>query len=155
MSEQYSVSVIVPFYNAETHIKTCLDALLKQDFIKPFEIIMVDDASTDNSRNIVKMYEFPGLQLYSLPSNSGPAAARNLGLRKAKGEYIYFLDVDDTIAANTLTTLYSIANKTGCDLVICDTKIFENSQAKFTHKYNYVGWRTLRSSHLDLQFLKL
>lgn len=146
MSEQYSVSVIVPFYNAESHIKTCLDALLKQDFIKPFEIIMVDDASTDNSRNIVKMHKFPGLQLYSLPSNSGPAAARNLGLKKAKGEYVYFLDVDDTIAANTLTTLCSIANETGCDLVICDTKIFENSQNQRANIFAYPADRALGNS---------
>ena len=137
MLEQYSVSVIVPFYNAESHIKTCLDVLLKQDFIKPFEIIMVDDASTDNSRNIVKMHDFPGLQLYSLPSNSGPAAARNLGLKKAKGEYVYFLDVDDTIAANTLTTLYSIANETACDLVICDKKKFEDSQNQRANIFAY------------------
>ena len=105
MSEQFCVSVIVPFYNAQSYIKTCLDILLKQDFIKPFEIIMVDDASTDNSQNIVKKCKFPNLQLYSLPSNSGPAAARNLGLKKAKGKYIYFFDVDDTIATNTLSTL--------------------------------------------------
>jgi len=58
MLKQFCVSVIVPFYNAESHIKTCLDALLKQDFTKPFEIIMVDDGSTDISRNIVKMYDF-------------------------------------------------------------------------------------------------
>ena len=137
MLEKYSVSVIVPFYNAEFHIKTCLDVLLKQDFIKPFEIIMVDDASTDSSRNIVKMHDFPGLRLYSLPSNSGPAAARNLGLKKAKGEYVFFLDVDDTIAANTLTTLHSIANETDCDLVFCDLKWIENSQNQRTNIFNY------------------
>jgi glycosyltransferase involved in cell wall biosynthesis len=78
MSEQFCVSIIVPFYNAESHIKTCLDVLLNQDFTKPFEIIMVDDASTDNSQNIIKMHNFPGLRLYSLPLNSGPAAARNV-----------------------------------------------------------------------------
>ena len=146
MLEQYPVSVIVPFYNAESHIKTCLDALLKQDFIKPFEIIMVDDASTDNSRNIVKMHDFPGLQLYSLPSNSGPAAARNLGLKKAKGEYVYFLDADDTIAANTLTTLYSIANESACDLVICDKKRIENSQNQRANIFLYPADRALGNS---------
>ena len=146
MLEQYSVSVIVPFYNAESHIKTCLDTLLKQDFIKPFEIIMVDDASTDNSRSIVKMHDFPGLQLYSLPSNSGPAAARNLGLKKAKGEYVYFLDADDTIAANTLTTLYSIANESACDLVICDKRRIENSQNQRANIFVYPADRALGNS---------
>ena len=137
MSEQHCISVIVPFYNAESYIKTCLDVLLKQDFTKPFEIIMVDDASTDNSRNIVKMHDFPDLRLYSLLSNSGPAAARNLGLKKAKGEYVFFLDVDDTIAANTLSTLYSIAKENACDLVMCDKKWIENSQNQRTNIFIY------------------
>jgi glycosyltransferase involved in cell wall biosynthesis len=148
MSEQFSVSVIVPFYNAESHIKTCLDVLLNQDFTKPFEIIMVDDASTDNSRNIVKMYDFPGLRLYSLPSNSGPAAARNVGINKAKGEYIFFLDVDDTIAANILSTLYSIAKETACDLVMCDKKWIENSQNQRTNIFIYPADQTFGISDL-------
>ena len=146
MSKQFCVSVIVPFYNAESHIKKCLDVLLNQDFIKPFEIIMVDDASTDNSRDIVKMHDLPGLRLYSLPSNSGPAAARNLGLKKAKGEYIFFLDVDDTIAANTLTTLHSIANETDCDLVFCDTEWIENSQNQRANIFVYPADRALGNS---------
>ena len=137
MSELLSVSVIVPFYNAETYIKKCLDVLLGQDFTKPFEIIMVDDASTDNSRNIVKMHDFPSLRLYSLSSNSGPAAARNLGLKKAKGEYIFFLDVDDTIAANTLTTLYNVANENACDLVFCDKKWIQDSRNQRTNIFIY------------------
>ena len=53
MTEHFCVSVIVPFYNAEPYLKRCIDELLKQDFNKPFDIIMVDDASTDNSQNIV------------------------------------------------------------------------------------------------------
>ena len=148
MSEQFSVSVIVPFYNAEAHIKTCLDVLLNQDFTKPFEIIMVDDASTDNSRNIVKTHNFPRLQLYSLPSNSGPAAARNLGLKKAKGEYVFFLDVDDTIAANTLSTLHSIAKDTACDLVTCDKKWIENSQNQRANIFIYPEDRAFGNSEL-------
>jgi len=137
MSEQFCVSVIVPFYNAQSYIKTCFDILLNQDFIKPFEIIMVDDASTDDSQNIVKKCKFPNLQLYSLPSNSGPAAARNLGLKKAKGKYIFFLDVDDTIATNTLTTLYNFGNETSCDLIISDKKIIENSQNQRANIFAY------------------
>ena len=137
MSEQFRVSVIVPFYNAEPYIKTCLDVLLKQDFVEPFEIIMVDDSSSDNSRDIIEKYNIPNLQLYSLTKNSGPAAARNLGLKKAKGEYIFFLDVDDTIAANTLTTLYSIGNKTACDLVFCDKEFINNSQNQRANIFAY------------------
>jgi len=146
MSEQFCVSVIIPFYNAQSHIKTCLDILLEQDFIKPFEIIMVDDASTDNSQNIVKKCKFPNLQLYSLPSNSGPAAARNLGLKKARGEYIFFLDVDDAIATNTLTTLYNFGNETACDLVLGVEKIIENSQNQIAIIFAYPTDQDFRNS---------
>ena len=146
MSELFSISVIVPVYNAESHLKRCIDVLLKQDFNKSFEIIMVDDASTDSSPNIIKKQNSSLIKLYSLPSNSGPAAARNLGLKKAKGEYVYFLDVDDTIAANTLTTLYSIANETACDLVICDKKIFENSQNQRDNIFAYPADRAFGNS---------
>ena len=148
MSEKFCVSVIVPFYNDESNIKTCLDVLANQDFIKPFEIIMVDDASTDNSRNIVKMHNFPSLRLYSLPSNSGPSAARNVGINKAKGEYVFFLDTDDTIAANTLTTLYSIAYQTTCDFVFSDFKRIENSQNQRTNTFNYPEDQTFENYNL-------
>jgi len=148
MLEQFCVSVIVPFYNAESHIETCLDVLLNQDFIKPFEIIMVDDASTDNGRNIVKTHDFPALRLYSLATNSGPAAARNVGLKRAKGEYIFFLDVDDTIEATTLTILYGAANETACDLVICDKKRIENLQNQRANIFLYPSDKALGSSDL-------
>jgi len=137
MSEQFCVSVIVPFYNAEPYIKTCLDVLLKQDFIRPFEIIMVDDSSSDNTQNIIKKYNISNLKLYSLEKNSGPAAARNLGLKKAKGKYIFFLDVDDTVSPNILTTLYNIADETICDLVFCDKKWIENSQNQKSNIFIY------------------
>ena len=59
MSDHFCVSVIVPFYNAEPYLKRCIDGLLKQDFNKPFEVIMVDDASTDNSQKIIKVQNSP------------------------------------------------------------------------------------------------
>ncbi|MDP6426230.1 MAG: glycosyltransferase [Dehalococcoidia bacterium] len=148
MLGQFCVSVIVPFYNAESYLKTCLDVLSKQDLKKPFEIIMVDDASTDNGRNVIKIRDFPGLKLYSLPSNFGPAAARNLGLKKAKGDFVFFLDVDDSIAENTLSTLYDIANETACDLVMCDRKFIENSQNQRENVFAYPTDRVLVNSDL-------
>ncbi|SVC83099.1 uncharacterized protein METZ01_LOCUS335953, partial [marine metagenome] len=128
MSDHFCVSVIVPFYNAEPYLKRCIDILLKQDFNKPFEIIMVDDASTDNSQNIVKMEDSPLIKLHSLPSNTGPSAARNTGLKIAKGEYVFFLDADDTISTSTLKTLYSHAKENDFDLVYSDKEWIENSQ---------------------------
>jgi len=149
MSKKILVSFVVPFYNAESYIKACLDVLLNQDFPKPFEIIMVDDASTDNCGDIVKMNDNPVIRLYSLATNSGPGAARNVGLQKAKGEYVFFLDVDDTIAANTLTTMYGVANETNCDLVFCDFKRIENSVNQRDNIFNYPSDQSFGNSDIS------
>ena len=148
MSKQFCVSVIVPFYNAESHIKKCLDVLLNQDFIKPFEIIMVDDASTDNSQNIIKMQNSPLLKLCSLPSNAGPSAARNIGLKTAKGEYVFFLDADDTISTSTLKILYNHAKENDFDLVFSDKKRIENSQNQRENIFVYSADKTFSNSDI-------
>jgi len=148
MSKQFCVSVIVPFYNAESHIKKCLDVLLNQDFIKPFEIIMVDDASTDNSQNIIKMQNSPLLKLCSLPSNAGPSAARNLGLKTAKGEYVFFLDADDTISTSTLKILYNHAKENDFDLVFSDKKRIENSKNQRENIFVYPADKTFSNSDI-------
>jgi len=148
MSKQFCVSVIVPFYNAESHIKKCLDVLLNQDFIEPFEIIMVDDASTDNSQNIIKMQNSPLLKLCSLPSNAGPSAARNVGLKNAKGEYVFFLDVDDVISTSTLKILYNHAKENDFDLVFSDKKRIENSQNRRENIFVYPADKTFSNSDI-------
>ena len=145
MSELFNVSVIVPIYNAESYLKRCIDVLLKQDFNKPFEIIMVDDASTDNSQNIIKMQNSPLLKLCSLPSNAGPSAARNIGLKAAKGEYVFFLDVDDTIYTSTLKILYNHAKENNFDLVFSDKKRIENSQNQRENIFVYPADKTFNN----------
>ena len=148
MTENYSVTVIIPFFNAQHFIKDSLDKLAKQDFEKPFEIIMVDDASTDSGEETIKNYKLKGLQLYSLPVNSGPAAARNLGLKNAKGEYIFFLDVDDSIEANTLSVLYNEATKGNFDFVFCDSKWIEHSKNQRSNIYSYESDRIIENTEL-------
>lgn len=142
------ISIIIPFYNAQAYIKNCIKVLLNQDLKYSFEIIMIDDASTDKSKKIVKTLDCHNLHLYSLPSNSGPAAARNLGLKKAKGEYIFFLDVDDTISTNTLSTLYAVAKESNCDFVMCDKKWIENSKNQRKNIFFYPSNCTLGPSEI-------
>ena len=139
MSEQLCVSVIVPFYNAQFHIQKCIDVLLNQDFTKSFEIILIDDASTDNSKNILNQNNNKKISLYSLTENSGPGAARNLGLKMAKGKYIFFHDVDDTVDPNILTVLYNKAISKDYDLVFCDRRYVENSQNQRNNVFAYPG----------------
>ena len=98
MKNNIIISIIIPIYNGEAHIDRCLDSVMKQNFSKPWELIIVDDASTDNTKEIIKKYNISNLKLYSLSNNSGPSIARNLGISKALGEYIYMLDVDDLVS---------------------------------------------------------
>ena len=134
------ISAIVPFYNSEFHIENAINSLIKQDFKLPIEIILINDGSTDSSVNIINSFNIPNIKLFSNSSNYGPAAARNLGLRKAKGDFIFFLDSDDTIDSRTLSTLYKSALETNADLVFCDCKWIENNlnqrQNIFSFPYN-------------------
>jgi glycosyltransferase involved in cell wall biosynthesis len=139
VQEQINISVIIPIYNGEAFIKKCLDALLVQKNIKNYEIIVIDDASTDNSLNIVNSYKLNNLKIFSLPSNSGPSAARNLGLKKSLGEYIYFFDVDDSIDSSALEILYKTAKETNCDYVFSDFKKFEGQDNQRHGVYNYLN----------------
>ena len=76
-----TISVIVPFYNSEKHLSKCILSIIEQDNKSKFEIIMVDDGSTDHSLDIIKNFD-NNIKVFSLPENCGPAAARNLGLKK-------------------------------------------------------------------------
>ena len=106
MTDQYAISVIVPCYNSESFIKKCIASLINQNFTKSFEIIIVDDASSDNTVEIIKSFNLNNINLHLLKNNSGPAAARNIGLKKASGEYVFFLDADDSITNNILSNFY-------------------------------------------------
>jgi len=145
MKDQLCISIIIPFYNGSSHIKTCLNSLIKQDFNKPFEIIMINDSSTDDGVNLIKIHNIPNLSLYSMAQNSGPGAARNLGLKKATGEYIFFHDIDDTLDPNILTTLYEASIEKDCDLVFCDRRYIENSHNQKNNIFSYPADRYFKN----------
>jgi len=142
------VSIIIPFYNAELYVKDCLNSLISQSFKKNFEIIMIDDGSTDNANKILKKFKFNNLKIYHFLKNSGPSAARNFGLTKAKGDYIFFLDVDDIIAFNTLDLLYNLAIKNNCDFVFSDFKRIENKKNLRENIYNYSSDKFFNNQHI-------
>ena len=129
MNELPLVSVIVPMYNAEKFIAELLESLLIQT-LKNFEVIIVDDCSTDESFNIVQNYlpQLEGrLKLIKLPTNSGGAAIpRNKGLELSRGKYIFFADADDIITENALEEMYILAETFQVDVVYCE-KYFMSS----------------------------
>ena len=115
------VSVIVPVYNVEKFIDKCLNSLVKQS-LKEIEIIVVNDGSPDNSQKIIDKYvkKYPEKVQSFIKENGGQGSARNIGIVKAKGEYISFVDSDDWLDLDALEKMYSLAKKDNSDIVICD-----------------------------------
>ena len=115
------VSVIIPVYNSETYIDKCLQSLINQT-LSGIEIILVDDASTDGSLETLRNYErqFPGkISVIHSTVNQRQGGARNLGIEKAKGEYIGFVDSDDWVAPEMYELLYYEAIKNDSDVCYC------------------------------------
>lgn len=88
------ISVIIPVYNAAPLIRRCLDSVLAQKGDYTYEVLLIDDGSTDDSVEIIKSYKNPKFKIFQ-QKNAGPAAARNVGLSNAEGRYLAFLDADD------------------------------------------------------------
>lgn len=115
------VSVIVPVWNVEKFISKCLDSLVNQT-LKEIEVIVVNDGSPDNSQKIINEYikKYPNKLKSFVKENGGQGSARNLGIEKAKGEYLSFIDSDDWIELDALEKMYNLAKKENSDIVICD-----------------------------------
>lgn len=113
------ISVIIPVYNTEPYVSACLDSVLRQDF-QEMEVICVNDGSQDNSVKVLREYEalYEKIRIISYEENQGVAHARNIGLKEARGKYIYFLDSDDWIVDGALQQLYSFAIERDTDCIL-------------------------------------
>lgn len=100
---QPKFSIIVPVYNVERYLSACLDSICQQDYSN-FELIVVNDGSTDNSRAILESYanKDKRIRIYNT-ENNGVSAARNLALSVSSGDYVWMVDSDDLLACNALT----------------------------------------------------
>jgi glycosyltransferase involved in cell wall biosynthesis len=123
------VSIVVPIFNAERYLGLTLESILTQN-LKDFELILINDGSTDSSLQICNEYALkdPRIQIISQP-NMGFGPARNTGLQNAKGEYLYFMDSDDLIESSLLEDNYEIAKNDNADTVIFGhRKIYSSSK---------------------------
>lgn len=112
------VSMIIPVYNAEKYLERCIASVQAQSFAD-FEALFIDDLSTDSSREIIREYQKndPRIRLIELEKNGGSGIARNIGIENARGEYLSFIDADDTVSPGFLKYLYEKAKETGADVV--------------------------------------
>lgn len=116
--EKIKVSVIIPIYNAESYLRQCMDAVVAQT-LKEIEIICVNDGSTDHSEEILREYEEKDARVHVIiQKNGGAGAARNAGLKVAKGQYLSFLDADDFFEPDMLEVAYQKAEESKAQIVV-------------------------------------
>lgn len=132
------LSIIVPVYNAEKYLHRCVDSLLAQDLNpEEYEIILVDDGSTDESPRICDEYFEKYSQIKTIhKTNGGVSSARNVALDVTKGEYICFVDSDDWIKKASFVSIISICERENLD--ICFYKMdVEDNRGNFETQYNH------------------
>ncbi len=113
------VSVIIPMYNVESYLKECIMSVLNQEY-KNFEILLIDDGSTDNTSTIAKKFadSYDNIR-YFHSENKGQASARNIGLMIASGDYISFIDSDDYIHPKMFSEMLNLSTKYDLDIIEC------------------------------------
>lgn len=130
------LSIIIPVYQTRNTLNRCVDSILTQDF-RDWQMILVDDASTDGSAKICENYakKEGRIQHVRLKRNSGLSVARNAGLAKAKGDYIMFVDSDDYLAPDTLKELME--------------QTFPSIQIMTCWSFHFIAISVLRNRHVS------
>lgn len=114
------LSVIIPIYNGETYLQKCVESVQNQT-LRELEIILVNDGSTDRSAEICDALRASDARIRVIhQENAGVSVARNVGIAAATGEYLGFVDADDSIAPEMYATMLQTAEETGSDIVMCD-----------------------------------
>lgn len=128
MNNRIGLSIIIPVYNVEQYLKQCLDSVANQKFTD-FEVILVNDGSTDNSPYICEKYVERDKRFRLIhQKNAGLAAARQAGLDVAQGKYITFVDSDDWLEPDMYQKMYGVAIESDADIVFCN--VYRNEDKK-------------------------
>ena len=137
-----AVSVVLPFYNAHEYLTQSVESILNQD-MESFELILVDDGSTDRSLDIAKKYKEADSRVRIITeNNAGPSTARNKGFTRARGKYVIFLDADDFYEPTLLSSLYELAEEKKLDVAICEFNVYNTQKACFEDN--------VKSDHYDV-----
>ena len=125
------ISVIMPIYNAYDYLRPAIDSVLDQTLTE-IELICVDDGSTDSSFDLIKEYQKKDERIRIVTeTNAGPALARNNGIKRARGEYLAFLDADDFFEPTLLEKLYTLAKEKDLDIAISGYDVYNSRKATF------------------------
>lgn len=147
-----TVSIIVPVYNAEKYIKRCVDSILGQEYTD-FELILVDDGSTDTSGAICDEYAAADARVHVIhKENTGVSDTRNTAMNHATGKYLQFLDSDDWITSDATKLLVRTATEYNCDLVIAD--FYRVVGEKVSHKGSIEDEQVLTKEEFAAQMMK-
>jgi glycosyltransferase involved in cell wall biosynthesis len=140
------VSIIIPTFNAEEFLQDAIDSILEQSY-KNYEVIFVDDCSTDSTVELEKEYvkSYSNFKLLKAETNGGPGKARNFGLKQAQGEYVAFLDHDDVWVSTKLEKQVEILNQNkSVGAVYCFTEFLNSKEAcEYTVAFNGCIWKNL------------
>lgn len=132
------ISIIVPVYNVEEYLQRCIDSILNQSF-KNFELILVNDGSTDNSLKICKEYLLNDQRVKIInKENGGLSSARNAGINIAKGRYIGFVDSDDWINKEMYKILYELCEKNNSDIAECRYTVTTGNEMNLDNSSNLI-----------------
>lgn len=138
IKSKIAISVIIPVYNVEPYLDICLSSLLEQNFENTFEVLLINDQSTDNSSKICQEYaaKHPKIfRYYENDSNQGVSVTRNRGLELETGEYFMFVDPDDILTNTALSDLYDAARAHNADIVKGNNSILK-SDREYPAKFN-------------------
>ena len=129
-----TISIIIPVYNQEKYLSRCLDSVFAQTFTD-FEVICVNDHSTDSTAEILKEYSEKDSRIVAFENpDKGVCSARNFGIDNAKGEYIGFVDSDDFIQPQMYEFLYRAITENNCNMVVCD---YSETESYIPHNFDY------------------
>ncbi len=139
------ISVIIPIYNVQKYLKECLNSVINQTY-NNLEIICINDGSQDNSLNILEEYAQKDKRIHIInQSNQGVSAARNKGIQKASGEWIYIFDSDDFLKLTAFEELIKFTKKTKTDLICFDWYEFYNKN-RIIYKENFDAKGNIKDS---------
>lgn len=136
--DQALISVVIPVYNVENYVGKCIDSVLNQTY-QNLEIVLVDDGSTDNSGSICDEYmkKYSNIKVVH-KENGGLSDARNCGINICHGDYITFIDSDDSIKKNYVAYLYELMQQYDCEMSICDFE-YINEKGKVLNRVTNTG----------------